>query len=260
MQWQTKLKTFKPFTEREAWVLFNAAAIGEAIGWTLLISGIIIKHYHLPGHAAALQVAGQIHGILFIFYLGITITAFNSLNWSLKQTLVAVLASVPPYGTLVFEQWAVRVRRRTLRRSYRRIAVRVIIAQDATLLAVQPSDRASWNLPGGYIEAAETPEQAVVRVVVNLTEVTPVVGSLRYIVTTRDRHEAGLEFYFSITNSKAFQQLDFERIRQRHPEIDEIKYLKPTSDSNLEPKFLIAEPLAQLTKSRDLPTVFIASE
>jgi len=260
MTWHDKLKTFKPFTEREAWVLFNAAAIGEAVGWTLLISGITIKHYNLPGHAAALQIAGQIHGLLFIFYLGIVITAFNSLNWSLRQTLVAVLVSVPPYGTLVFEQWAVRVRRRALRQSYRRIAVRAIINHNGVLLAVQPSDRASWNLPGGYIEAGETAEQAIARIVRSLTEITPLVGRLRYVVELSQRHEKSLELYFAISNPKAFWGLDLQRIRQRNQEVDEIDYVKPGPRANLQPAFLTTEPLAKLTKSSHLPVIFIAEK
>lgn len=113
-----KLEATQPFTESEAWGLFRIAALSEAFGWTLLITGILINHYHLPGHHFAVPLAGQIHGTIFIAYFGILIAVYSSLEWSRQKFLLAVLAGIPPYGTLVFEQWTAHKRRATQRQVY----------------------------------------------------------------------------------------------------------------------------------------------
>jgi integral membrane protein len=109
----SKIEEIKPFSEREAWGLFRIAAIAEAVGWTLLIASILIKHYKLIGYKIAIPIAGQIHGTFFIIYFGILFITYTSLGWSRKKFLVAILAGIPPYGTLVFEQWT-SITRRTL--------------------------------------------------------------------------------------------------------------------------------------------------
>jgi integral membrane protein len=108
-----KLEASQPFTEREAWGLFRMAALGEAVGWTILITGIVVRKYKLPGHSFAVTLAGQIHGTLFIVYFGILIASYSSLRWPRKKFVLAALAGIPPYGTLLFEQWAMHVRRST---------------------------------------------------------------------------------------------------------------------------------------------------
>src|ERR1700691_3093386 len=92
------------FTDREAWNLFLLAAFGEAFGWTLLISSLVFKHYVTPGNNIPIDIAGQIHGTIFLIYIAAVVILHPSLHWSPKRTLIAGLASVPPYGTLVFEQ------------------------------------------------------------------------------------------------------------------------------------------------------------
>jgi integral membrane protein len=108
----------RPFSEAEAWGLFRIAALSEAVGWTLLIIGIGIERYHLPGHQFAVPIAGRIHGTIFIAYFGVLIAVYGSLRWSRGKFLVAILAGIPPYGTLVFEQWAAWSRSTKRRRIY----------------------------------------------------------------------------------------------------------------------------------------------
>ncbi len=110
-KWVTNLENSRPFEENEAWWLYRAVALGEAIGWTLLITGIAIRHYKLPGHAYAVPIAGQLHGMLFLAYFGILLAVSTSLRWSRRQLLVALMAGVPPYGSILFEQWAARKRK-----------------------------------------------------------------------------------------------------------------------------------------------------
>jgi len=101
-----KVESVRPFTEAEAWWLFRAVAFAEAIGWTILIIGLLIRHYGLASHNIAVPIAGQIHGMIFLTYFGILLAVYSSLRWSRLQFLLALMAGVPPYGSLVFERWA----------------------------------------------------------------------------------------------------------------------------------------------------------
>ena len=113
MRWLRYFESLKPFTADEAWMLFRLAAIAEAGGWTLLISGILIKHFLTPGNNVPVLLAGQVHGLIFLTYLIAAVGLYPSLGWSRPKAFFAVLASVPPYGTLLFEQWAARVRNKS---------------------------------------------------------------------------------------------------------------------------------------------------
>ncbi len=109
----------KIFTESEAWALFRLAAIAEACGWTLLIFGIGFEQYIMPGNRISVLLAGRIHGLLFSLYILSAIGLYPALGWSRKKAFVAGLASVPPYGTLVFEQWANYARQTSYFKNYR---------------------------------------------------------------------------------------------------------------------------------------------
>jgi len=98
------------FSESESWMLFRIAAIAEACGWTILITGILIEKYIIPGNNVSVLLAGRIHGLLFILYALAAIGLYPNLKWSRKKAFIALLASVPPYGSLLFEQWASYIR------------------------------------------------------------------------------------------------------------------------------------------------------
>lgn len=100
-----KVEAIKPFSENEAWVLFKIVALSEAVGWALLISALLIHKNKLPGQSIAIPIAGQIHGIFFIAYFVILIATYSSLEWSRSKFIVAVISGVPPFGTLIFEQF-----------------------------------------------------------------------------------------------------------------------------------------------------------
>lgn len=101
---------FKPFSDREAWPLFKVAALAEAVGWTLLIIGIVCKQLPVSWHEIPVAIAGRIHGMLFMVYVMAALAFGSSLGWSISKTLLAGLLSAPPYGSLVFEQWEARRR------------------------------------------------------------------------------------------------------------------------------------------------------
>jgi integral membrane protein len=114
----SKLESIKPFTEREAWGLFRISALAEAVGWTTLITAVLINHYKLPGYKIVIPIAGQIHGTFFIIYFGVLAATYTSLGWSRKKFLVAIIAGIPPYGTLIFEQWTSFTRKAQLVRAH----------------------------------------------------------------------------------------------------------------------------------------------
>lgn len=105
------IESIQPFPEHRAWRAYRAAALSEAFGWTVLIIGIAIHHYNLPGKGIAIPIAGQIHGMLFLFYFGVLLATYTSLRWSRLTFSVAIVAGVPPYGSLIFEQYKSRTRR-----------------------------------------------------------------------------------------------------------------------------------------------------
>lgn len=225
------------FTDQEAWRLFRLAAIGEAVGWTLLITGILIGKVVTPGNADAVQIAGQLHGILFITYLLVALATGPSLRWSAKRMVVAVLASVPPYATLVFEQWAARRRRAATLKSYRQLVVRAVIRRDQTVLALQPRDRVAWCLPGGPVPAGETAEVALQRMVANQTGVKPVLGGLCYVFEQPQR----VELFFSVSNAADFQHVKLKTTPHGAAEFDELAFVRPSSTVAVEPAFLSAQ-------------------
>ncbi len=111
-----KFEHNRVFTESEAWGLFRLAAIAEACGWTLLISGIIWEQ--LTGWHAPVLIAGQLHGTLFFGYMVASIGLYPNLKWSRGKAFCALMASAPPYGSIVFEQWAAWERRRQALKVY----------------------------------------------------------------------------------------------------------------------------------------------
>jgi integral membrane protein len=108
----SKYESFTPFTEPEAWGLFRIAAIAEAVGWTLLIIGILLGQYVFVGSEIPVTIAGRVHGMLFLLYITATVLLSPSQGWSKSRTIIAGVASVPPYGSLIFEQWAAYKRNR----------------------------------------------------------------------------------------------------------------------------------------------------
>jgi len=63
--------------------------------------------------------AGQTHGMLFLGYCVAALGLYPSLGWSRWRGIIALAFSVPPYGTIVYEQWASAKRHNAGFRTYR---------------------------------------------------------------------------------------------------------------------------------------------
>ena len=126
---------FRPFTDSEAWAIFRIAAFAEAIGWTLLIFGVASQQLPVSWHDIPVLIAGRIHGMLFAAYIMAVLACGSSLGWSIFKTVIAGCFSVPPYGSLIFEQWEARQRRNQRARvTYRTSVYRSLTLQTAGLL------------------------------------------------------------------------------------------------------------------------------
>jgi integral membrane protein len=85
--------------------LFVAVAIAEAVSWTALLAGMFFK-YVVVRNEIGVQIAGPVHGALFVAYLAVTVVQARLARWPWWITAVALLCAVPPFATLLFERWA----------------------------------------------------------------------------------------------------------------------------------------------------------
>ncbi|WP_026918807.1 DUF3817 domain-containing protein [Gordonia shandongensis] len=85
---------------------FRFIAVVEAITWALLLVGMAVKYG--AGVDAATMVPGALHGAAFLIYLAAALHAAVRLSWTPKVTILALVASLPPFFTVWFEQWAKR--------------------------------------------------------------------------------------------------------------------------------------------------------
>ena len=86
--------------------LFRAAAIAEAITWTLLISALIIRG--ATGWALGVTIAGGIHGFVFLAYGATAIIVAINQRWNLGVAALAIVSAVVPYATIPAEIWLAR--------------------------------------------------------------------------------------------------------------------------------------------------------
>jgi integral membrane protein len=87
--------------------LFSIVAIAEAVSWAGLLTGMAFK-YVLSDNEIGVKIFGPVHGSVFVLYVLTVFVVYRPLNWSKGVSFVALIASIPPFGSLVFELWAQR--------------------------------------------------------------------------------------------------------------------------------------------------------
>ncbi|MFC9356617.1 DUF3817 domain-containing protein [Rhodococcus sp. NPDC057014] len=90
---------------------FRFVAILEAFTWLGLLIGMAFKYLPADGNEIGVKIFGPIHGGVFVLYLLVSLWTARKLSWNLVTVFWALVASVPPFGTVVFELWAVRTGR-----------------------------------------------------------------------------------------------------------------------------------------------------
>lgn len=82
---------------------FRMTAIAEGISFiTLLLIAMPIKY--IAGDPRAVLYVGWVHGILFMLYILTLIIVAIKLEWKIKKTAIAFLASLIPFGTFVMDK------------------------------------------------------------------------------------------------------------------------------------------------------------
>ena len=82
-------------------------AFAEAISWVALLTCSILKR--TVGYTDPVFIAGSIHGGLFILFLLLAVDyGARRPRVPLNYWFYAAIASVLPFGTLVFDRWLAR--------------------------------------------------------------------------------------------------------------------------------------------------------
>ena len=79
-------------------LLFRVVAVAEAITWTLLIAGLVLRA--TTGWALGVTIGGGIHGFVFLAYAGIALLVGIDRRWSPGLVVLAVASAVIPYATI----------------------------------------------------------------------------------------------------------------------------------------------------------------
>lgn len=83
--------------------LFRTLAIAEAISWTLLITGLILRA--TIDLDIAVTVGGGIHGFVFLSYGATAVLVAKNQRWGLLPAVVAIGSAIVPYATIPTEIW-----------------------------------------------------------------------------------------------------------------------------------------------------------
>lgn len=88
---------------------FRVMALAEAVSWTLLIGGMILRATH--GLDIAVTIGGGIHGFVFLAYGATAVVTAKNQRWRAGPTATAVISAVVPYATVPVDIWLKRTGR-----------------------------------------------------------------------------------------------------------------------------------------------------
>lgn len=88
-------------------LVYRTLAFAEAVTWTLLIVGLLMKYVWDLGDVGV-RVGGSIHGFVFLAYAGTALLVGLNQRWSLALIALGVVTAVVPYATIPFDLWADR--------------------------------------------------------------------------------------------------------------------------------------------------------
>jgi integral membrane protein len=81
--------------------LFRLVAIAEAITWTLLIAGLLLRAG--TGWALGVTIGGGIHGFVFLAYAATALLVGIDRRWPAGLVALAIVAAIVPYATIPLE-------------------------------------------------------------------------------------------------------------------------------------------------------------
>lgn len=89
--------------------LYGRFAFAEAVTWTLLILGMVLKYSGIS--EAFVPVFGTLHGVVFLGYCVVTCFVWVDQRWPAGAGALGLASAVVPWATILFER---RARRRGL--------------------------------------------------------------------------------------------------------------------------------------------------
>lgn len=84
---------------------FRILAVAEAFSWAALLIGMYFK-WIAGTTEIGVQVAGPIHGALFMGYGIAALALWRLQRWPFTVALFAGISAVFPFATILFERWA----------------------------------------------------------------------------------------------------------------------------------------------------------
>ncbi|MET3772541.1 DUF3817 domain-containing protein [Arthrobacter nitrophenolicus] len=84
---------------------FRILAVAEAISWAALLAGMYFK-WIAGTTEVGVQVAGPIHGALFVAYGAAALALWRLQRWPFMVAFFAGISAVFPFATILFERWA----------------------------------------------------------------------------------------------------------------------------------------------------------
>jgi len=87
--------------------VFRVLAIAEACSWAALLAGMYLK-WIAETTEVGVQVAGPVHGALFIGYGLAALTLWRVQRWPFRVAALAGFSAIFPFATILFERWAGR--------------------------------------------------------------------------------------------------------------------------------------------------------
>ena len=83
--------------------LFRTFGIAEAISWSLLLGGLILRA--AADRDIAVSIGGGIHGFVFLAYGTTAVLVAKNQRWKPYPTAVAIVSAVVPYATIPADIW-----------------------------------------------------------------------------------------------------------------------------------------------------------
>ncbi|MDJ0323517.1 DUF3817 domain-containing protein [Cryobacterium sp. PH31-AA6] len=84
-------------------LFYRTIAIAEAVTWTLLIAGMLLKYVAQAGDTWV-RIGGFAHGLVFIAYGMTAVLVGVNQRWSLRLIVAAVATAIVPYATIPFDR------------------------------------------------------------------------------------------------------------------------------------------------------------
>ncbi|TLM72010.1 DUF3817 domain-containing protein [Pseudarthrobacter sp. NamB4] len=84
---------------------FRILAVAEAFSWAALLIGMYFK-WVAGTTEIGVQVAGPIHGALFVGYGVAALALWRLQRWPFLVAVLAGISAVFPFATILFERWA----------------------------------------------------------------------------------------------------------------------------------------------------------